>query len=374
MPLPQETPKKLPTAEEVENALPNLYDFLHLLIDFIPVFSTIVLFVAIYMATKWTLDKHAKGKTDWDVFRSITLFLVGFIGVIAVIYALPMSNELRSDVTSLLGIVLSGVLAFSSATFIGNGLAGILLRIIRNYKPGDFIECGEHFGRVTERGLFHTEIQTQDSDLTTIPNMFLASNPVKVKRSNGTIISGICSLGYDVNRVLIEETLIEAAKASELTDPFVRVNELGDFSVVYEVFGRVKDVKGILFARSRLLAMMLDKLHAANIEIVSPNFMNQKQVGETIFIPKKMKEKNVNTNAKDAPENLIFDKADDAQSLVEIKTKIAEVDEKLVNIKLELKTAEDKEELQSRLDRWSAVKEKLDEKLIAKSNEIDAKS
>jgi len=36
---------------------------------------------------------------------------------------------------------------------------------------------GDYFGRVTERGLFHVEIQTEDRDLATLPNMFLVSQP-----------------------------------------------------------------------------------------------------------------------------------------------------------------------------------------------------
>jgi hypothetical protein len=40
-----------------------------------------------------------------------------------------------------------------------------LLRWVRHFKAGDFIEVKVLFGRVTERGLFHSEIQNEEHDL-----------------------------------------------------------------------------------------------------------------------------------------------------------------------------------------------------------------
>ena len=75
-------------------------------------------------------------------------------------------------------------------------------------------------------------------------------------------------------------------------------------------------MKTIITAESRLNACVLDALHAADIEIVSPNFMNQRPVGDTVFIPKKVnKLDQVEVDQTKAPENVIFDKADVAESL-----------------------------------------------------------
>ena len=56
-----------------------------------------------------------------------------------------------------------------------------------HFRSGDFIRVKEYFGRVTERGLLDTEIQTETRELISIPNAFLISNPVQVIRSSGTI-------------------------------------------------------------------------------------------------------------------------------------------------------------------------------------------
>lgn len=335
-------------------------------------FWTLVFFGAIFYASKLFLDRQAAGKSDWGLIRSIVLFLIGIIGVIAIILSLPMSPETKGQITSLLGIVISAVLALSSATLIGNGLAGIMLRMINSFKPGDFIKINDHFGRVTERGLFHTEMQTENRDLLTLPNMYLTTNPVRVTRSNGTFVSAECSLGYDVSRSKIEEALLDAAQRAGLTDAFVRITSLGDFSVVYKVYGMIKEIKTVLTATSRLHGHMLDALHEADIEIVSPNFMNQRQVGEAVFIPKRHTVKDTSADTP-APESLIFDKAEEAEKIEKRKESLTEVEAKIVACNAELKEAEDeavKENIKAKIDKWTEIKTKMIERLDQQQNDL----
>ncbi len=332
---------------------------------------TILVVAAIFYLTRIFLDRQARGKTDAGLIRGIVLFTIGLIGAIAIILALPLGDSLRGQITSLIGIVISAVLALSSATFIGNALAGIMLRAVNSFKVGDFIRVTDHFGRVTERGLFHTEIQTENRDLLTLPNLFLATNPVKVTRSSGTFISGICSLGYDVNHKKIEKTLIKATEMAGLKDGFVRIQELGDFSVVYQVYGMISDIKTILSAESRLNGMILDALHEAGIEIVSPNFMNQRQVGDTIFIPKKMRA--TNPTSQESPEDKIFDKADEAESLEKQKKLIKDTEEKIKELTEELKTTESEEakaKIEGTITQLKEIKERMIDRVDRKITEI----
>ena len=60
--------------------------------------------------------------------------------------------------------------------------------------------------------MLRTEIQTERRNLTTFPNLYLVTNPVRVMRSSGTVISVEVSLGYDVSRHLVEKLLLEAAE------------------------------------------------------------------------------------------------------------------------------------------------------------------
>ena len=352
-------------------------NFLEKILSFKESFFTLLIVVLVYYAVDWVMKKSARGKSDWGLIRSIVLFAIILIGAIAMILALPMSEATRGNISSLIGIVISAVFALSSATFIGNGLAGVLLRTINNFRPGDFIHTKEHFGRVTERSLFHTEIQTENRDLITIPNLFLATNPVRTTRSSGTFISATCSLGYDVNRVKIEKALVKATETAGLKDGFVRITDLGDYSVVYKVFGLLGDVKTLISSESRLNGCVLDALHEVGIEIVSPSFMNQRQVADTVFIPKKVKKsEKAKVDKVEAPENVIFDKADEAETLQKRKWRLEEIEEKIKELNEKIKETEDektKENYNRRIEKWNVIKEQLLSDIENKNNELGGK-
>jgi len=338
-----------------------------------PPVLTLVIFYLLYLATGKLLERQSKGKTDKGLIKSIVLFSIALVGFISVILALPLGDQ-KDEITSLIGIVLSAVLGLSSTTFIGNALAGIALKLRRSFKPGDFISVNDLFGRVTEQGLFHTEIQTINRDLTSLPNMTLATNPVKVTRSSGSFISVECSLGYDVNRLKIEEALLKAAKKAGLEDPFVHIISLGDFSIVYRVHGLLKDVKSIVSAKSRLTGSVIDALHDANIEILSPNFMNQKQVGDTVFIPKKYSTTDKEVLEENTPENVIFDKAEEAEGIEKRKNIVAQMEEKIKAEKENLKKAADeteKSKLEEKIKKTTELKEKLVDKIDTKMEKLD---
>lgn len=184
-----------------------------------------------------------------------------------------------------MGIVLSGAIALSSTTLLGNALAGIMLRATRSFRIGDFVEVKDCFGRVSSRGLLHIEVQVVDRSLVTLPNNILVTNPVKVIPRSGTIISAEVSLGYDVSRTQVEALLIDAANSVGLEEAYVQIRKLGDFSVSFMVNGLLKDISGMISKRSQLHGAVMDSLHQGGIEIVSPNFMNTREVNRAVFIP-----------------------------------------------------------------------------------------
>jgi len=347
-------------------------DFEKIIDDWYPTVLTIIVVVAVYYSVNFILTRQKKGKTDKSLLKSIVLFVIALTGLIAILLAIPMPESVKGQVTSLIGIVISAVLALSSATFIGNALAGIMLRAINNFKTGDFIRVNNVFGRVTERGLFHTEVQTETRDLITLPNMFLATNPVRVTRASGTFIEGIVSLGYDVNQNKIKEALVLAAKSIDLEDPFVRVTELGDFSVVYKVYGLLKDAKTILTSQSKLNSALLDSLHDAGIEIVSPRFMNQKPVGDTVFIPEKVRTKK-NPDESVAVERKIFDKADQAESIEKRKENLAAIEVKIKEIEAAIKECSEEsllDGLNKSCEKLKATRERMITNIDKKIEEI----
>ena len=183
------------------------------------------------------------------------------------------------------------------------------------------------------------------------------------------------SLGYDIPRRTVRKLLEEAAEAAELKEAFVHVIELGDFSISYRVNGFLEDVKKIISARSKLREMMLDKLHENDIEIVSPTFMNTRGLKDgRQFIPV---ERPLSTNDDDAvhtAEALVFDKADQAESLVNLRKSIVALEEQieLAGKKIdEVQYVGQQEEIKAKIKWFEARRDRLKEMLAEKEKEQD---
>ena len=293
------------------------------LVEFIPVLLVIAVVTAIARLAHWLVRFRQVKKHESDPFprQFITLIAV-IITVISVVLVMPVDVSVRNQLFTLLGLLLTAVIAFSSTTFAANILAGFTLRATRRLRPGNFISHAGDLGRITEIGLIQTEIQTRHRNFTYLPNTSLLSEKVMVINPEATIVSAKVSLGYDVHHGVVEKHLISAAEQCGLEDPYVRVRELGDFSITYRIAGMLKEVKLLITTGSDLRKAMLDCLHEAGIEIVSPAFMNQRPLPpEQLFIPRAPASgiRPAPVSTTDAPENVIFDKADEAERVENLK-------------------------------------------------------
>ncbi|MFH1764163.1 MAG: mechanosensitive ion channel family protein, partial [Gemmatimonadota bacterium] len=104
-----------------------------------------------------------------------------------------------------------------------------------------------------------------------------------------------------------------------LKDAFVQILDLGDFSVEYRVAGLLEEVKFIVSARSLLRGKILDCFHTAGVEIVSPNFMNTRALPEDRSVIPAAHHEVPKADTAPPPEELIFDKAEEAGSVEELK-------------------------------------------------------
>ena len=300
--------------------------------DYLPLLIATPVVAAVLWGTHWVLIGRRRTSLGAEARlpRQVALLVLTVASLVLLVLLLPMADETRAQVLKLLGVALTAVVALSSTTFIANAMAGIMLRVVGSFRPGDFISVEDRFGRISERGLFHTEIQTEDRDLITLPNLFLATHPVKVVRSSGTMITASLSLGYDVAHRRIERLLKQAAEDVDLKEPFVQVVELGDFSVTYKVSGLLEDVKQIITARSNLRRSVLDSLHGDGVEIVSPTFMNQRQIKPDVAVipPDREELADAGAAADDGrPEQRVFDKAEEAESLDALNQRIEDLEE-----------------------------------------------
>lgn len=273
---------------------------------------TLVIVVLVFSGMRWILlSSNKELSADQKLPRQLILMLILIVSIVAIVLSLPISEGSRNQLLALLGVLLSGVLAFSSTTIVSNLMAGVILRVNRPFRTGDFIVCDKFSGRVSEQGILDTEIQTPQRTLIHIANSFLINHPVEVTRSSGTFIYAEISIGYDVHHHIVEKHLKSAAEKAELSDVFAHIVALGDFSVSYKVSGLLNDTKSLLTTKSRLHACILDELHNHNIEIMSPNVMAQRPLDPSLqFIAKSKAKVEKETSHQ---EDIAFDKAEEAE-------------------------------------------------------------
>lgn len=334
--------------------------------------TSILILVAVLLILNAQIFKRFKTiSPDGNITqKSISLILI-LIGALVFILSLPIDKTLKGQILSFLGIIISAGIALSSTTILGNVIAGIMNNSMKRFRIGDLIKVGDLTGRVTKKSIFHTEIQLEDSNFITFPNLFIANNPVKLTRKTNTVISTSVSLGYDVSRTKIEEALKEAARATGLTDPYVYITNLGDFSVVYKIHGFLDDSSKYFSTGSLLNGKVMDTLHEKGIEIVSPTFMNQRRVDDKAFIPAKIEKPVI--QAETAPEDLVFDQAIESEKTEKKKKYLENLAEKIKEQKEKLKETKDDsetEKIKASLARMENLKEKI-EKNIQEQAEKD---
>ena len=133
---------------------------------------------------------------------------------------------------------------------------------------------------------------------------------------------------------------------------------MGDYSVSYRIAGLLTDVKSMLSARSKLHKAVLDSLHQAGIEIVSPAFTNTRpQEPGSVMIPAAPRKTKIANQEDNRPEAVIFDKAEEAEAVQQDRVAL---EEQLATLQAALKDAnsEEKNLLKEQLD---FTKTKLDE-------------
>ncbi|MEO1581685.1 MAG: mechanosensitive ion channel domain-containing protein [Pseudomonadota bacterium] len=322
----------------------------------------VALVSAIVLLINRRIAKSYADQPDQQFRRQSILVATVLIALLTIILILPLPNETRGALLSLFGIVLSATIALSSTNLVGNIMAGIMLRSVGSFRLGDYIRVGEYFGRVSEMDLLHLEIQTEERDLTTIPNTYVAANPVRVMRTSGSILSVELSLGYDVSRHEIEKLLLEAASRCDLESPFVQIRALGDFSITYAIAGLLTDVKSLLSQRRALRAATIDVLHEAGVEIASPLLVNTREFSSRHgFVPPAVEP--IANNEVNSDE-LVFDKALKAEDLDKLRARREELSAQLA------KAADANEPNTTRIERLEQWLARLDERIAEKESTI----
>jgi hypothetical protein len=237
-------------------------NFLESLLD---VGIVVVMIVLVFPGSRWIFGRLKSGKESINIIRNSFLSLIVLVGTIAFVLTLPIDKNLKGQIISFLGIIISAAIALSSTTL------------------------------------------------------------------------------------------------------------LGDFSVTCKVHGFLKDSDKYYSSSSLLNGKVMDVLHENRVEIVSPSFMNQRQVSDRKFIPKgkidePTKEKQVN------PEELIFDKAFKTEDLENRKKYLKEIEAKkneLNDVLKDLDGEKEKEKMILRLKRLDEIRDRIENDIKEQHDELN---
>jgi small conductance mechanosensitive channel len=151
-------------------------------------------------------------------------------------------NTFGIQTTSLIALIGAAGLAIGLALqgTLSNVAAGVMIIFFRPLKLGDFVEVGGVMGTVKEITLNFTELSDLSNVRIVVPNSEVWGNIIKNYSSNATRrAEWTFGVGYGANLAtaekVIRETITADPRAHADPEPFIQVNNLGDFSVDFLV-------------------------------------------------------------------------------------------------------------------------------------------
>ena len=269
--------------------LEPLKDFLNTLWFFIPNLLTIIVIVFIttlilrffrFMRTE--IEKGAIKISgfypEWalPVFNIIR-FLIWAFSIILIYPHLPGSD---SKVFQGMSVFIGLLVSLTSASILGNLVAGFALTFTRAFQIGDRIRVGENVGDVIEKTMAVTKIRTIKNEIITIPNSKIQSSEVvnysTLAGESGLIIHTTVTIGYDAPWRQVHQLLIDAAKATDQLmlspEPFVLQNGLDDFYVSYQINAYTRNASKMAVILSDLHKNIQESFNNSGVEIMSPHY------------------------------------------------------------------------------------------------------
>ncbi|MDG1118267.1 MAG: mechanosensitive ion channel [Flavimaricola sp.] len=185
-------------------------------------------------------------------------------------------NTFGVQTTSVIAVIGAAGLAIGLALqgTLSNVAAGVMIVFFRPIKVGDFVEIGSAMGTVRSINLNFTELATVGNFQVIVPNAQVWGNVITnysvypTRRAEWTF-----GVSYSANLKLAEQvirdTILSDPRSKTDPEPFIQVNNLGDFSVDFLV--RVWCNSADYFAyQADMKRQVKEALDAAGIEIPFP--------------------------------------------------------------------------------------------------------
>jgi len=126
---------------------------------------------------KRRFTKETFGETRLKFTRNSLRFIFGMIGVLVIIFTVPIYREQVGYIFSGAGI-LAAIIGFAAKDAISNLIAGLFIVLFRPFRIGDYIKLDRGMGIVEDITLRHTVINTFENKRLIIPNSVISTESV----------------------------------------------------------------------------------------------------------------------------------------------------------------------------------------------------
>lgn len=270
-----------------------LHSMLHYLPNLIPIALILLVFRLITKILKYFTKEIERGQlkikgfyAEWgrptyNLIRVVLCVLV----IILIFPYLPGSGSIAfKGISVFVGILLS----IGSSSAISNAVSGVVITYMRPFRIGDWVKVGEFTGHVIEKNLLVTRIRTLQNEDITLPNTTILNSqtinytkPVRDPNTKGLVVKVDVTLDYQTDWKLVTNLLMKAALVTDgvLKDPepFVLQQNLNDFNVAYQLNAYTLQPERMFYIHSDLLHHIMDLFKEANVNMISPQYINIKK-------------------------------------------------------------------------------------------------
>lgn len=227
----------------------------------------------------WLTTRMFDAETAKASRRVIIIMVWIFAGIIAYPYIPGSETEAFKGVSVFLGLMVS----LGSAGIISQVLGGLIVVYSRAFQPGDYVKINNYEGIVLVVGVLSTKVKTLRNEEVSVPNAVLLGaatvNYSRLSRTDGLVISTSVTIGYDTPWRQVHDLLLAAAKrcgyARKSPEPRVLQSGLNDWYVAYDLLVCIDSPAQKLLALTELHQFIQDEFAAANVQIMSPHFVDQ---------------------------------------------------------------------------------------------------
>jgi len=212
--------------------------------DFVPkLFGAILVFLIGLWIVKRLLKVIKVVLERSQLGPELTGFLLSMASIsLKFIVALCAASVLGFKVSALLGILAGVVFAVGLALqgFMGNFASGITIIFFKPYKVGDWVQIGDHFGRVESIQIFNTILITPGDKTYIIPNGKVTEDIITNFSTQGNIrLELSVTMPYEESfpkvQQVIQETLSNYDKILKDPAPIIGIESFDSHNIIVTI-------------------------------------------------------------------------------------------------------------------------------------------